>query len=84
MKTSTLRCLRQLKRLLPAGELRFEKPVLEKYSGDKWFAAHSPDAVALPRSARSVAVLLRFASRHGIPVTPRGAALEVRDAVPNQ
>src|SRR5207245_588551 len=31
------------------------------------------DAVALPRSTKSVSKLLAFANRHGIPVTPRGA-----------
>jgi glycolate oxidase len=46
---------------------------LEKYSGDKWFAAHAPDVVALPRKTGSVAKLLRFAHRHNLPVTPRGA-----------
>src|SRR5207247_4771345 len=41
-------------------------------AGDKWFATHLPDAVALPRSTEAVARLLRFANRHRIPVTPRG------------
>ena len=58
--------------MLP-GEVFLEPATLEKYAGDKWFAAHQPDAVALPRSARSVAAILRFANQHRIPVTPRGA-----------
>ena len=65
--------LARLKDRLPAGELRLEPSVLERYQGDKWFAVHRPDAVALPRSTRSVSTLLRFASRHRIPVTARGA-----------
>jgi glycolate oxidase len=65
--------LRQLKKLLP-GEIILEPATLVKYAGDKWFATHEPDAVALPRSAKSVATLLRFASKNKIPVTPRGAA----------
>jgi len=65
--------LSQLKKLLPAGEIYFQESILEKYAGDKWFAAHKPDAVALPRSTQSVSRLLRFANRHHIPVTPRGA-----------
>jgi glycolate oxidase len=65
--------LRHLQRLLPDGELRLEPPVLEMYAGDKWLARHLPEAVALPRSAHSVARLLRFASAHRIPVTARGA-----------
>jgi glycolate oxidase len=64
--------LRKLARLLP-GEISLAPALLEKYSTDKWFAAHQPDAVALPRTTKSVSTLLRFANRHGIPVTARGA-----------
>jgi glycolate oxidase len=67
------RWLGQLARLLPQGELRCEPDVLEQYAGDKWFARHLPQAVALPRSAASVSRLLRFASAHRLPVTARGA-----------
>src|SRR6185369_10146926 len=63
----------RLQKLLPAGELRVEKSFCEKYSGDKWFATHLPDAVALPRSTATVSTILRFANHHRIPVTPRGA-----------
>ncbi len=66
--------LAQLQSRLPAGELRRDKALLARYAGDKWFAAHPPDAVALPRSTRSVAALLEFAGRHHIPVTARGNA----------
>src|SRR5262245_38052750 len=68
-----MKLLSRLQRLLPVGELRIEKSLCEKYAGDKWFAAHLPDAVALPRSTASVSTILRFANRHRIPVTPRGA-----------
>ncbi len=73
MKPALAKALAKLKKLLPPGELQLEKSVCEQYAGDKWFAAHLPDAVALPRSTKSVATLLRFASQHRIPVTPRGA-----------
>jgi len=66
-----LQSLRRLKKLLP-GEIVLEAATLAKYAGDKWFAAHLPDAVALPRSAQSVSKILRFANQHKIPVTPRG------------
>ena len=66
------RQLRQLKKLLP-GEIFLEPATLEKYAGDKWFAVHRPDAVALPRSAKSVSKILAFAHKSKIPVTPRGA-----------
>ncbi len=70
MKTSA-RLLR-LKRLLP-GEISLEPVKLANYAGDKWFAAHQPDAVALPRSVESVSKILKFANQHKIPVTARGA-----------
>ena len=66
------RPLTQLKKLLP-GEILLEPATLAKYAGDKWFATHQPDAVALPRSAKSVSQILAFAEKHNIPVTPRGA-----------
>jgi glycolate oxidase len=65
--------LRQLKARLPAGELRLEPEVLLRYAGDKWFATHLPDAVALPRRTESVQEILRFASAHRLAVTARGA-----------
>src|SRR5437899_3597581 len=73
MTLAQFKSLQRLKALLPAGEIRFDEPTLAAYAGDKWFASHRPDAVALPRSTRSVSKLLQFANRHGIPVTARGA-----------
>ena len=73
MSSPTPQQLSQLKKLLPAGEVFLKEAVLEKYSGDKWFATHKPDAVVMPRSTKSVSALLRFANRHHIPVTARGA-----------
>lgn len=72
MNSSLIRHLATLKRLLP-GEIVLNRQVLKKYAGDKWFAAHLPDAVALPRRTETVATIMRFANRHGIPVTARGA-----------
>ncbi len=72
MKAPFARPLAALKKLLP-GEINLDPATLKDYAGDKWFAAHLPDAVALPRSAKSVAVILRFANHHRIPVTARGA-----------
>jgi glycolate oxidase len=64
--------LAQLQKLLP-GEIFLQPAKLAQYAGDKWFATHQPDAVALPRSAKSVSKILKFAQAHKIPVTPRGA-----------
>ena len=65
--------LKRLQRKLAAGELAFDPELCQQHSGDKWFASHPPDAVALPRSTRSVAAILSFANEHEIPVTARGA-----------
>src|SRR5579871_52063 len=63
---------RKLQKLLP-GEVVLEPVTLAQYAGDKWFASHQPDAVALPRSTKSVSRILEFAHRNKIPVTARGA-----------
>jgi len=73
MAKLTPRLAAQLRRLLPRDELTFAPAQLKANSGDKWFASHQPDAVALPRSAESISKILKFANRHGIPVTARGA-----------
>jgi glycolate dehydrogenase FAD-linked subunit len=73
MSLPKTKLLAQLKRILPAGEVSFDEAVLTAHAGDKWFATHKPDAVVFPRSTRSVAAVLRFANRHRLPVTPRGA-----------
>jgi len=72
MTSAKLKSLRRLQKILP-GEIVLTPATLARYAGDKWFASHLPDAVALPRSTRSVSAILRFANEHAIPVTPRGA-----------
>jgi glycolate oxidase len=72
MTPAKSKLLRRLKKILP-GEIFLQPATLAKYAGDKWFAVHQPDAVALPRSAESVSKILRFAHKNKIPVTPRGA-----------
>jgi glycolate oxidase subunit GlcD len=71
MTPAKIKSLRRLKKILP-GEVILEPARLAAYAGDKWFAAHQPDAVALPRSTKSVAAILRFADQNKIPVTARG------------
>jgi len=72
MNPKFARPLAALKKLLP-GDIKLADATLKNYAGDKWFASHLPDAVALPRSTKSVAAILRFANKHAIPVTARGA-----------
>src|SRR5271154_4786773 len=67
-----IKILQRLKKILP-GEIIFDADALKNYAGDKWFATHQPDAVALPRSTKSVSAILQFAHKNKIPVTPRGA-----------
>ncbi len=73
MSRSPLTVLRRLQSQLGPGELRLDTATCEAHGGDKWFAHHRPEAVALPRSARAVTAILRYAHTQRIPVTPRGA-----------
>ncbi len=61
-----------LKKLLPK-EIFNESEILRAHSGDKWFASHLPEIVALPTSTLSVSKILAYAFKHRLPVTPRGA-----------
>ena len=50
-----------------------DEPTRRAHGGDKWFAAHDPDAVVFAETTGQVSRLLRFATEHKIPVTARGA-----------
>ncbi len=73
MKGVPERVLSRLAAELGKNGLRRDEATLKAHAGDKWFAAHLPEAVAFPRNTAEVSKVLRFAQRHGIPVTPRGA-----------
>jgi glycolate oxidase len=62
-----------LKKKLGPDELSFDLDTRQKHSGDKWFAASLPDAVAFPKNTASVSKILAFAHKQRIPVTARGA-----------
>lgn len=64
---------RQLTRLLGAEAVSAETETLAAHAGDKWFASHPPEVVVFAQNTDQVSRLLKFANRHGIPVTPRGA-----------
>ena len=72
-KINIPKLLRRLQRQLPSGVLRLDDPTCAAHAGDQWFASHLPHAVALPRTTAAVATILRFAHRHALPVTARGA-----------
>ncbi len=62
----------QLRKLLGDDVVADDAETLSAHSGDKWFAAHPPDAVVFAKSTGEVSKLLEFASREKIPVTARG------------
>ncbi|MFV0416540.1 MAG: FAD-binding oxidoreductase [Chthoniobacterales bacterium] len=64
--------LNSLRRILPAKSILLGEKAAE-YGGDKWFAWRQPDAVVLPSSTKEVSAIMRWATKHKIPVTPRGA-----------
>jgi glycolate oxidase len=64
---------RELTDLLGASAVSIDPGKLQEHSGDKWFASHSPDVVVEPETTKQVAILLEFAQRKQIAVTPRGA-----------
>ncbi|MDH3524469.1 MAG: FAD-binding oxidoreductase [Acidobacteriota bacterium] len=64
----------ELEAVLPSASLLQEGPDLERYARDETEELRFPPAlVALPRDAREVAAVLRWATRHRVPVTPQGA-----------
>ena len=73
MNPNRKKLLIRLQKLLPSGELLLDRSSCQRYAGDKWLAAFPPEAVALPRTAAAVSMVLRFANESRIPITPRGA-----------
>lgn len=66
---------RQLTRLLGAEAVSVAPEVLSTHATDRWFASSAPEVVVFADSAAQVSKLLRFADKHSIPVTPRGAGV---------
>ena len=66
---------RQLARLLGKDRVSTESSVLAEHATDRWFARRPPEIVVFAESTEDVVKLLKFASRRGIPVTPRGAGV---------
>jgi len=62
----------ELRRLLGDDLVADDVETLAAHSGDKWFAAETPEAVVFARSTADVSKLLKFASGRKIPVTARG------------
>ena len=66
-------CTAALRELLGPDKVSTDPGILAEHSGDKWFASTVPEVVVFAAETEDVATLLRFASAHGIPVTPRGS-----------
>ena len=67
--------IQKLRALLGADVIRDDAETLAVHSGDKWFAAHRPQAVVFAENTEQVSRLLRFAHRERLPVTPRGSGV---------
>jgi glycolate oxidase len=67
--------IRSLTRLLGPEAVSAAPEVLQEHSGDRWFAHSPPEVVVLARTTAEVVAVMKFASRQGIPVTPRGAGV---------
>ena len=53
----------KLRELLGNEIVADDPEIVAAHSGDKWFAAHEPDAVVFARSTEDVSKLLEFSSR---------------------
>ncbi|MFL6515099.1 MAG: FAD-binding oxidoreductase [Chthoniobacterales bacterium] len=63
----------RLRQLLGNEAVADDPETLAEHSGDKWFAAETPEVVVFAKSTEQVSHLMRFASEYQIPVTARGA-----------
>jgi glycolate oxidase len=74
MERHTERAVREIARLLASDQIIDDRDVCAAFAGDESETpARAPDAVVRARAASDVAVVMRAASEHGVPVTPRGA-----------
>ncbi len=63
----------KLRQLLGNDPVADDAETVAVHSGDKWFAAETPEVVVFARSTSDISSLLKFASQNKIPVTARGA-----------
>jgi glycolate oxidase len=66
-------CLAEIARALPGDAVITDRDVREAHARDESEAKGAiPDAVIRARSAAEIAAVMRAASAHDVPVTPRG------------
>ncbi|OUZ12183.1 FAD-binding oxidoreductase [Aeromicrobium sp. PE09-221] len=75
MDMSSTGVIEELARELPAGTVVTDTEILTSYARDRelWAPSATPLAVVRPRSTEQIGAVMRWASRHTIPVVPRGA-----------
>ncbi len=64
-----------LTQLLSPEQVSVDGEVIATHSTDKWFASSPPDVVVFPDTTEQVSAVLKFATEHRIPVTPRGSGV---------
>ena len=75
----------KLIKLLGKKAVADDPETLAIHSRDKWFAAQAPEVVVLAENTLQVSKVMKFATRHKIPVTARGAGIGyVGGCVPSQ
>jgi glycolate oxidase len=62
----------ELQEAIGQEKVLFSPVDLVAYSFDGTFEQHLPDAVALPETTKEVSAVVRVASRHDVPIVPRG------------
>lgn len=65
----------RLVELLGPEAVSTDPAICAEYAGDRWFASHLPEAVVSPTTTEQVSGLMQWATKHRVPVTPRGAGV---------
>lgn len=67
--------IQQLTAALGTAKVSVTAEAIAAHSGDKWSASHPPEVVVFAECAADVSTVMQLASRHGVPVTARGAGV---------
>lgn len=66
---------KELRKLLPAGQVSTLEDVITEHGTDRWDYAHPPEVVVFAEGREDVEKVMTFAFERGIPVTTRGAGV---------
>ena len=67
--------IQQLTAALGTAKVSVTAEAIAAHSGDKWSASHPPEVVVFAECTADVSIVMQVASRHGVPVTARGAGV---------